>query len=50
MSMGVLPADLCHEGNAFCLTLSSELVAQDEQDEENAQHALIDVHYLILYV
>lgn len=46
----MVPADLGHKGNAFCLALRSELVAQDEDDEENAQEASLDVHYLILYV
>lgn len=49
MRVGV-PADLSHKGNAFCLALCSELVAQDKDDEENGQEASLEVHYLILYV
>lgn len=46
----MVPTDLSDKGDALGFTLGSELVAQDENDEENAQDALIDVHYLILYV
>lgn len=48
--LGGVPANLSDKGDAFSLTLRSKLVAQDEDDEENPQEALIDVHYLILYV
>lgn len=49
-SEGGVPADLSHKGNSLYLALRSELVAQDEDDEENAQEASLDIHYLILYV